>query len=268
VIAEVGARHGVQAPRAFSEANVLAMIAGVMAPAAIVLGRASGLGWRSALWLPAAVVVAVTLLRRRLPTLGTRGTGVDRAGSLPRAFWSWLWVVVGVAATEGSILIWSATLLHERAALGAGAAAGSLAVYYVAEFAGRLAGSRVSGRLAPPLLVASLLTALAGLLLLWGARSPLLAVGALALTGLGMANLYPLAVGLALTQAPGLANAASSRVSLAIGCASLASPFALGALADVAGIGPAFGLTPALVLATALTLTLALRARRPRAVLP
>jgi fucose permease len=89
-------------------------------------------------------------------------------------------------------------------------------------------------------------------------------VAGLVATGLGVANLYPLALARALARAPGNAERASARAALASGSAILAAPFALGALADATSLGAAQAVVPILVLSAAALLT-ALRSqdRRP-----
>jgi fucose permease len=56
------------------------------------------------------------------------------------------------------------------------------------------------------------------------------------ITGLGVANLYPLILSLAISAAPGKTVQAGARATLASGTAILALPLVLGRLADSAGI--------------------------------
>ena len=66
--------------------------------------------------------------------------------------------------------------------------------------------------------------------------------------GIGVANLYPLIVALALGAAPGQSNEAGARLTFASGTAILAAPLLLGALADAAGIRLAYGVVPIFIL--------------------
>ncbi len=81
----------------------------------------------------------------------------------------------------------------------------------------------------------------------WLARLPWLNVLGLAAAGLGVANLFPLAMTAAVSAAPDQPDAASARVSLALGASVLLAPFALGSLADRAGIRGAYAIVPPLL---------------------
>ena len=61
------------------------------------------------------------------------------------------------------------------------------------------------------------------------------------LTGLGVANLYPLLLSLAIGAASGSTDQAGARATLASGTAILVLPLALGSFADAVGIRLAFG---------------------------
>jgi MFS family permease len=67
-------------------------------------------------------------------------------------------------------------------------------------------------------------------------------------TGIGVANLYPLMVALALGATPGQPNEAGARLTFASGTAILAAPLLLGALADAAGIRLAYAMVPIFIL--------------------
>jgi hypothetical protein len=85
--------------------------------------------------------------------------------------------------------------------------------------------------------------------LFWLARLPALNVAGLFVAGLGVANLYPLALSAATGAAAGQANTASARISLAAGLAILTAPLLLGGVADRAGIQNAYGLVIGLLAA-------------------
>jgi MFS family permease len=126
-----------------------------------------------------------------------------------------------------------------------------MAAFFLAMLIGRVIGSRLT-RAFPGLLVlaASLGIALVGFPLFWLVPLPLMRVVGLFIVGLGLANVYPLGVALATEAAPGQADRASARLSIAAGLSALIAPFILGALADHIGIGQAFGIAiPLLVLA-------------------
>jgi len=66
-------------------------------------------------------------------------------------------------------------------------------------------------------------------------------LAALAIAGLGIASVYPLAMSLAVGSEPHRADAASGRVVLGVGTSLILAPLTLGWLADRVGIQPAFG---------------------------
>jgi len=99
------------------------------------------------------------------------------------------------------------------------------------------------------LLLAALGVAAVGFPLFWLARAPALNVAGLFVAGLGIANLYPLALSAATGAAAGQANTASARISLAAGVAILTAPLALGGVADRVGIQSAYGLVIGLLAA-------------------
>ena len=87
-----------------------------------------------------------------------------------------------------------------------------------------------------------------GFFVYWLAPVALVAVLGLFVAGLGVANLYPLIVALALGAAPGQSNEAGARLTFASGTAILAAPLLLGALADAIGIRLAYGVVPIFIL--------------------
>ena len=92
---------------------------------------------------------------------------------------------------------------------------------------------------------------------------PFLAITGLFVCGLGIANLYPLSVALALAAAPGREDAANARTQLLSGALVIVAPYLLGSLADQAGLRAAFGVEPVLIAACALLLAAGL-GLRPR----
>jgi fucose permease len=97
------------------------------------------------------------------------------------------------------------------------------------------------------LLFAAVGIVLVGFPIFWLTRTPILNLVGLGLCGLGIANLFPLTLSAASNTAPGQANAASARVSLAAGLAILIAPQILGTAADVVGIQSAYGIVVLLI---------------------
>lgn len=98
------------------------------------------------------------------------------------------------------------------------------------------------------LLLLALLITLAGFPLLWLAPVAPLRVAGLIVTGLGVANLFPLTLAAATGVSPRNADRASSRIALAAGIAIFTAPLLLGRLADTVGIQHAFGIIAVLVM--------------------
>jgi MFS family permease len=137
--------------------------------------------------------------------------------------------------------------------------------FYLGILAGRVAAAwltRRAGR-AVPLLYASLTVTIAGFLLFWLAAEPILAITGLFICGLGVANLYPLSLALALAAAPGNEDAANARIQLLGGAFVVVASYLLGSLADQLGLRAAFTIEPVLIGACALLLVAGLRVAQP-----
>ena len=108
---------------------------------------------------------------------------------------------------------------------------------------GRFLGSRLVQRYAiRNVVMASVFTAAIGFLCFWGAAHVWICLAGLFITGLGVANFYPLTLSQAIHAADGNTVQAGARATLASGTAILALPLALGRLADAVGIRPAYGI--------------------------
>ncbi|GHG78356.1 MFS transporter [Streptomyces griseocarneus] len=189
--------------------------------------------------------------RATTPSAAPRATGRERR----------LVAVLGLIALctaygEGALADWGALHLQQDLAARPGLAAIGYSVFALAMTLGRLAGSALLERLGQTrLLVAGGATAAAGMLL--GALAPTLwaALAGFAVTGLGLANIFPVAIGRAGELAgPGGVAAAST---FGYG-GMLLGPPAIGFLADW------FSLPVALTTVAALAAVAALIARTTR----
>jgi fucose permease len=81
-----------------------------------------------------------------------------------------------------------------------------------------------------------------GFLLFWSTRNTFAGLAGLFITGLGVANFYPLILALAISSANGNTTQAGARATLASGTAILILPLMLGGLADSTGIHQAYGI--------------------------
>ncbi|WP_233417337.1 MFS transporter [Halovulum marinum] len=104
---------------------------------------------------------------------------------------------IGALMIEGAMMEWSALFLAEAAGLGA-LPAGAVFAAFASSMAGsRMAGDRLAGRFGPgAVLVGSALLAGAGVVAFATARTLPQALPAAAVLGLGIANVYPLAMSL------------------------------------------------------------------------
>ncbi|RPI88131.1 MAG: MFS transporter [Chloroflexi bacterium] len=255
-------QYGEQRAVALSEANVVASLASIFAPLMVGWFAAFTGTWRSVLALAVAFPVLLWLLLRKNVTKDfapeIKSANPGRRSSLPWIYWDFWSMLLLAVAVEFCMVFWSANYMETGFGLEKTAAAQWVSLFLLGMILGRLAGSRLVGRFSAQRLVfASLLLASAGFLLYWLARSPLLGVAGLFLTGLGVANLYPMLLSLAIGSAGEAADQASARATLASGFAILSLPLLLGRLADGMGIQTAYGLVGVLlvVLLTVLSVT-------------
>jgi fucose permease len=242
--------HGANRAAALAEANVGASLGGTAAVLVLGLAQQGGLGWRAALVLALAIPAAAAWRSYAVP-LGARpqpGTTPRPAGRLPRLFWAYWGIILLLGAAEWCLTYWGAEYLHNPIGFDRGVAAALMSAFLVAMIVGRVVGSRlVRARTSSGLLARCIALALGGFLLFWLAPWAPLAVGGLALTGLGVANLYPLSLAAAVATAPDNVDAASARVALSSGIALFVAPLTVGGLADQVGIRTAYGIVPALL---------------------
>jgi len=257
-------RHGSRRDRALTEANIGAGASAVFAPLVLGVLAAGVLGWRAAFALP-AVVLAVLWLRyhrRPLPE-PVRHRAASKAGRLPLACWLFALLTAVSSAIEFCLVYFGPQQLLTTG-LSATAAGTALAGNYLGILIGRLLGARLTRRpgRTVALLYASLALTAASFAVFWLTGEPVLAVLGLFLCGVGIANLYPLALALTLDAADGREDQANARSQLVLGVLAAVSPFLLGSLADRHGLTAAFALEPVLIALCLALLWTGLRARR------
>ncbi|MFE3503771.1 MFS transporter [Kitasatospora sp. NPDC059160] len=151
---------------------------------------------------------------------------------------------------EGAVADWTTLHLTDDVHAGAGTAAAGYAAYAFAMTSGRVGGTWLSIRLGQNrLMLLGGLTAAAGMLLAALAPSVPVAIGGFVLVGLGLANLFPLAI--ARAGAAGGPQGVALASTLGYG-GMLIGPVAIGFLADAVGLPLA--LTTVAVAATAAAL--------------
>ncbi|HRF46072.1 MAG TPA: MFS transporter [Anaerolineales bacterium] len=254
VNATLSDHHGPLRTSALAEANVAAALSSSASPWLIGLFQSSGLGWQWSLLVTLGIIVAIAAVYGRVPIpdmpLPAHAPGAGARG-LPIGFWVYWLVVIGVVAFEWCFVVWGADYLAAVVGLEPSLASALMGVYLGAMVIGRFVGSWLTRRWPPAIVLpAALVLALLGFPLFWTALTPSLAVIGLFIAGLGVANLFPVTIGIAVGQAAGLTNTATARVSLAVGIAIFAAPLVLGNLADRFSLQTAFAIVPVLGLTT------------------
>ncbi|MHA4814653.1 MFS transporter [Streptomyces aculeolatus] len=195
------------------------------------------------------------------------GGGDEPAAALPAGRVRVLVAVLGLMALctaygEGAMADWSALHLKESLDAGPGLAAAGYSVFALAMTAGRLSGTALLLRLGQNrALVAGGATACAGMVL--GSFSPYVwgALAGFALTGLGLANIFPIAIGRAGELAGPHGVAAASTLGYG---GMLLGPPAIGFLADWFSLRAALSTVALLAGAAALIAYAMQYATRPR----
>jgi fucose permease len=261
-------RHGTNRAIAIVEANILAATTGAMAGLLIGLGEQTPAGWRGALLLSLAIPLFLVIRfgRVSLPAAQSIGVRRDAGTRLPAAYWAfWLAVVLAVGI-EFSLIFWGADFLVATG-LSTSAAATTVSLFLWGMVAGRIAGRQVARWMpAEQLLLFALAVSAIGFFVYWLAPAAPVVVLGLFVAGVGVANLYPLIVALALGAAPGQSNEAGARLTFASGTAILAAPLLLGTLADATGIRLAYGVVPIFLLGVFMASGLGRRLSRESAV--
>ena len=248
-------RHGDRRAIALTESNLAASIAAGLAPVFVGLFQRLGLGWQGALFLGAVSCVAMMLIffREPLPQpvaeTANNLAGPTPSKQLPPAFWGYWAVIFMVVSVEWSVIFWGADFLETRIGLSRVNAATMMSLFFAAMIAGRFLGTRLTRRFSGEML---LLTALAitlfGFPIFWLVPPAWLSLVGLFITGLGVANLFPLTLSVAVGVVPQQTDIASARLSLAGGLAILIAPFVLGWVADQVGIFRAYAVVLVLLL--------------------
>jgi len=239
-------QHGEQRAIALTEANVAASLSGTMTPLVISGLQRAGVDWRAIaiITILALALLAFSFRRESIPNSAqpvSATSSVD--GSLPLAFWLYWIVLFFMVATEMSLAVWSTDFFISVVGLSRTDAVLAFGIFPAAMLTGRFAGSRLTRSWSTlTLLFSALFLTLIGLPLFWLAHIPALNILGLFITGLGIANQYPLTMSIAVGIAKEKTNQASARVTLAVGAALLTAPLVLGRLADSLGLQKAFGM--------------------------
>jgi predicted MFS family arabinose efflux permease len=266
VQATLADHHSEQRAVALTEANVAASVSYVVLIGVFSLAAAVGVDWRAALLVALFPPCLVWWANRRLAYDAAAPSRPDE-GRLPPAFWVAAVVLMCVTAAEWCVISWGATFADDEVGVSTDTAVALMAGYFGGVVVGRIAGSRLARRHDPSLLLAIALGVSAlGFALLWPSSTPVQAVLGLCLLGLGLGNLFPMGVTVAVSLAPGRAAAASGRAVAMTSLAVLLAPLTVGTLADATSLKAALGVVPGLLVVAAAGLVVARRLRRRDAV--
>ncbi len=233
---------------AISEANVLSSL--VASFASLLVGWFAGLvvGWRLALILAAllSIGMGIKLFQPHWSPNALQDSGNQRR-SLPVLFW-WYWVALILAVSiEFCMIFWSADYMELALKMARNRAVQTVSLFLVGMICGRLACSWLLRLLsAYRIVLASILLGILGFLLFWRASDALSGMAGLAITGLGVASLYPVILSLAINTAGNQAAEAGARATLASGVAILLLPLILGWMADITTLHGSFSIVAVL----------------------
>lgn len=255
-------RHGPLAPAALLESNALAAALGAAAPLAVALAILGGSDWRAVFVLTALLAVpALAAAYGSVSFPAAPELPHDHEPSLPKVYWLYWGALLLFIAFEFCIVFSSTDYLESEYGLRASSAAAAASLFLVGMTLGRAVGGSLAKRVAAErLLAVALALAAVAFVVFWLAPMARVGVPALALTGLGVALLYPLTLALAIGAAGGRTDAASARAAFAAGVAIAVAPFALGTLSDWTSLRAAYGIVPLLVAMGVLMLGAARRA--------
>jgi fucose permease len=246
--ATIADHHGAQRSIGFTESNIAASLLAIFPALLIRLGTETPVGWRLALWggVVLWILLAVGLARIPIPASRPRKRKNDGSDTpLPTVFWGFIAVIFLVTSVEWSVVFWGADFLENRYAFTKASAALAMGAFFGAALVGRILGSILVKQIASRhLLIGALLVVWVGFPIFWLGTTSTVGIIGLLITGVGIANLFPLTLAAAANAAPDHADTASARVSIAVGAAIFMMPQLLAALADISEIMIAFGVIP------------------------
>jgi fucose permease len=183
-------------------------------------------------------------------------------GRLPGVFWIAAAMLFCTTAAEWSTTAWGATFVKDAADVSTDSAIALMAGYFGGVMAGRTLGSRLARRHDPARLIALALAVTAvGFAIVWSCTAPAQALVGLSLLGIGLGNLFPMGVSVAVALASERAALASGRAVATTSFAGLLAPLTVGPLADATSLTTALAVVPIMLALASVGLTLVCRAR-------
>ncbi|GAA4599300.1 sugar MFS transporter [Planotetraspora phitsanulokensis] len=255
VMAALSDHQGSAGPAAISEANAVAVIAGIAVSYLFSVVAGSAVGWRAALCVPilATALLAVTMGRVWIPARLTTDPPAPETSPTRRIPYGRRFHIAGAVllccvGLEFTFNLWAAELFAQQTGLTAAAAAKGLTAMLAGMAVGRFGGARLALRFRPaPLLLGALAVTLLGWALFWLSTSQPAGYAGLALSGLGISLHFPLALTRIIDASGGRPDQASGTASIWASVGSGGGPFVLGVLGDGFGTHAAFLLAPVLI---------------------
>ncbi len=239
-------QHGEGRAIALTEANVAASLSATFTPFVIGMLQTTAAGWRAISMFAVLLLLLLAVPFRHVPIPGSarmRSQSTADKSHLSVSFWLYWMVLFLVVAAEMTLAVWATDFLSSVAGLSRTNAVLAFGSFPAAMLIGRFGGSRLMRRWSSQtLLLAALGLTLVGFPIFWLSRLAVFNIFGLFITGLGIANLYPLTLSVAVGLAAGQTNQASARASLGVGAALLTAPLLLGWLADRFGLQNAYGI--------------------------
>jgi fucose permease len=231
---------------AITETNIAGSIFCSLAPLIVSLCVRTGLGWRTVFILP-IIFIALLFLKFRTAASAYQKQArlVVAKQNLPPLYWAFWSVVLLSVGGEWSIIFWCTDFMIKVNKFSEADASAAVSIFLAAMLIGRIIGSRLTRSFhVRQLLPISAIIGLTGFLIFWLAKSPMLNLAGLFIAGLGQSNVYPLTFASAIGAAhEHQTNSATSRLSLASGCANLLTPMLMGLIAERSNIFNAYGVT-------------------------
>jgi len=246
--ATLSVRHGANRARALTEINVGASLASTIAPLMVGLMERLGWGWRGSIYAMLVFYAGIIFFLRKTAVPDVQPTtdnpsANSSARSLPALFWIFVSAMAISGAAEWCVVLWSADYLESIVGFARVDASTLMTFLFAAMVFGRWVGSRLTHRFAPQrLMFATTGLALVGVLIFWLASVPALNVFGLFVTGLGLANAFPMGLATALNLGAHQPDKASARIGIFMGTGIFIVPLFLGWLADRITLHIAYGL--------------------------
>lgn len=254
IIASLSQRFHAHQPAVISELVVSNSLFGSLSPLVVAGIISVGLPWKSAVLIPALVLVLICWATR---FGGGKSWQLDMGqakdeGPLPSEYWLYFGIVFLSVSAEWAVSFWTPEYLERALHFPRPQACLGLSVFLFAMLAGRIMGSRLLSLIPmQKFLTITTIIGAVGFLLFWCGGSPIVAWTGLILFGLGQSNVYPVGLAAAIRSAGGRIAKATSTMSISTGLAILLAPLFLGLLADHTHIANAFGIVAILMIATA-----------------